>query len=60
MIRSENTRLGTRLYLIDWAEKRILEMFWTPEHVIECDALDKALLRIKKALAVLESYYPSL
>ncbi len=48
------------LYLITWAGQRIQEIFWTPEHVVETDALNKALLRIKKALAVLESYYPSL
>lgn len=50
----------TRLYLIDWAEKRILEIFWIPDLVVETDALDKALLRIKKALALIEKYYPSL
>ncbi len=56
MIRPKNTRL----YLIAWAEQRIQEIFWIPEHVLEADALDKALLRIRKALAVLEEYYPSL
>ena len=51
---------STQLYLIAWAEQRIQEIFWIPEHVLEADALDKALLRIKKALAVIEKHFPSL
>lgn len=50
---------STRLHLILWAESRILEIFWAPVPApgagapdedlrVECDVLDKALLRITK------------